>query len=100
MAGKGNAEHDGACAPPYRGAAALLESGLDLLPDGFAIFNRELSLVARNAPFGTLCGYPDDLCEPGVTLETLLRHDALHGAFGRGDCEKRIATSAIPSSFL
>ena len=70
---------------------ALLASGLDLLQDGFAIFDRDLVLVERNAPFCTLCGYPDDLCRPGAALETLLHHDAAHGDSGPGDPEERIA---------
>src|SRR5436190_2818860 len=42
--------------------------GLDQLSEGFAIFDRELRLVFCNKPFCDLRGYPEALCQPGVTL--------------------------------
>ena len=77
--------------PPRGDADALLKSGLDLLEDGFGIFDRDLRLVARNGPFCSLCGIPEDLCQPGVPLETLLRHASLHDDHGLLDVEGRIA---------
>ena len=73
------------------GADALLHSGLDLLPDGLGVFDRELILVARNARFCEFGGYSDDLCRPGVALETLLREDAIAGDPEPGDLEEQIA---------
>ena len=73
-------------------ADALLMSGLDLFKDGFGIFDQDLILVAQNAPFCALRGYPDDLCQPGVTLEALLRHNAMCGDYGPGDVDEQVAT--------
>ena len=78
--------------PPRGDAEALLKSGLDLLEDGFGLFDRNLRLLARNDPFCSLGGFPDDLCQPGVPLETLLRHGSMHGAHGPLDVEDQIAT--------
>ena len=54
-------------------AGALLKSGLDLLEEGFGIFDGDHVLVARNAPLGALLGIPDDRCQPGAALVSLLR---------------------------
>ena len=78
--------------PPPRDLDALLKSGLDLLADGFGIFDSDLTLVSHNESFRTLCGLPDDLCRPGTKLEALLRHGALRGEYGPGEVEERIAT--------
>ena len=77
--------------PSRHDAGGLLKSGLDLLEDGFAVFDRALRLVARNAPFCTLSGLPDDVCRPGVALEALLRHAAMRGDYGPGDVEEQVA---------
>ena len=78
--------------PPRYDVGALLKSGLSLIEDGFAIFDRDLALVARNAPFCTLWELPDDRCRPGMTLEALLRHAAMPGDPEPPDVEDRIAS--------
>ena len=75
----------------HRDTDPLLRIGLDLLNDGLGIFDQDLVLVARNAPFCTLCGYPDELCRPGVALKTLLRHDAMRDDCEPGNDDERIA---------
>ena len=84
--------------PPPGDAAPLLHSALDLLEDGFGIFDRDLTLVARNERFCTLAGLPDDLCRSGTPLEALLRHGAALGDRGPADVEEQIAASAHRSS--
>ena len=81
MATRTTAEHTRIDLPLQRDNDALLKSALDLLEEGFGIFDQDLTLIARNAPFCRLYGFPDDLCQPGATLEALLRHDVM-----RGDC--------------
>ena len=73
------------------GAAGLLQSGLDLLADGFGVFDRELVLAACNERFRELGGYSDALCRPGVALETLLRESAGEGSPEPGASAQRIA---------
>ena len=86
------AERAGIDEPPQRDAGALLKSGLDLFEDGFGIFDENLTLVVRNELFCSLCGFPDDLCQPGVPLEALLRHGAMRGDHGPSDIAEQIAT--------
>ena len=82
MAKKAAAEHTRIDLLLQRGNDAPLNSALDLLEEGFGIFDQDLTLIARNAPFRGLYGFPDDLCQPGATLEELLRHHVT-----RDDCE-------------
>ncbi len=82
MATKVAAEHTRVDLLLQRDNEAPLKSALDLLEEGFGIFDQGLTLIARNAPFCRLYGFPDDLCQPGATLEALLRHDVMGG-----DCE-------------
>ena len=53
----------------------VVMSVLDLLEDGFAAFDRNLVLVARNEPFCALQGLSGNGCRPGVKLETLFRNE-------------------------
>lgn len=73
------------------GAAVPLQSGLDLLADGFGVFDGELVLAACNKRFRELGGYSDALCRPGVALETLLRESAGEGSPEPGASAQRIA---------
>jgi class 3 adenylate cyclase/PAS domain-containing protein len=65
----------------------LVEAGLDALDVGFAIFDRNLKLVANNRLFGTLRGYPVDLLKPGTDIIELYRFNAERGDYGPGDAE-------------
>ena len=65
--------------------AALIRAGLDTLDFGFAIFDRDLRLVASNKAFRTLRGYPAALCEPGTELIEFYRFNAERGDYGPGN---------------
>ena len=67
--------------------ASLVRAGLDTLPFGFAIFDRELRLVASNKAFRTLRGYPAALCRPGTGIIEFYRFNAARGDYGAGDVE-------------
>ena len=90
MATKAAAEHTRIDLLLQRDNEAPLKSALDLLEEGFGIFDQDLALIAQNAPFRRLYGLPDDLCQPGATLEELLRHDVM-----RGDCEPAVVEEQI-----
>ncbi len=66
---------------------AIVEAGLDALDFGFAIFDRNLKLVANNKAFIELRGYPAALCEPGTDIIELYRFNAERGDYGPGDAE-------------
>ena len=54
----------------------LVRAGLDTLQFGFAIFDRDLKLVACNTAFRTLRGYPAALCRPGTEIVEFYRYNA------------------------
>jgi signal transduction histidine kinase/DNA-binding response OmpR family regulator len=64
-------------------------AGIDVLPDGFVLFDREERLVVCNQRYREM--FPDSapIMHPGVTFEELLRHGLKHGhvpdAAGRED---------------
>ena len=72
-------------------ALNLLLAGLDLMKQGFAVFDEELRLVTCNPKFSQVRGYPQELCEPGTPLEALLRYNAEQGDYGSGDIETGVA---------
>ncbi len=65
----------------------LVRAGLDTLHFGFAIFDRDLKLVASNKAFRTLRGYPTALCQPGTEIVEFYRYNARRGDYGAGDVE-------------
>ena len=72
-------------APAGHGAVDSIAAALDLLGEGFAVFDRSLVLVQCNAPFRELRGYPEALCRPGVPISALLQFNAARGDYGPGD---------------
>ncbi len=71
-------------------AARLTRAGLDTLNFGFAVFDRDLRLVATNKAFRTLRGYPAALCKPGTELVELYRFNAQRGDYGSGEVEMQV----------
>src|SRR4051812_41286173 len=65
----------------------LLGQGLDLLDEGFGIFDPTLTLVECNRRFGELLGCPPELCRPGMPIIDLYRFHAARGEYGSGDRE-------------
>jgi PAS domain-containing protein len=65
----------------------LARAGLDTLPFGFAIFDAQLALMARNRAFCTLRGYPVAPCRPGTAVIDFYRFNARRGDYGPGDAE-------------
>ena len=67
--------------------APLLRTGLDALSFGFAVFDRDLKLVACNQTFRDLRGYPARLCKPGTGIKDLYRFNAERGDYGPGEVD-------------
>ena len=74
-------------APQLVTPESLINAGLDALNVGFAIFNKNLKLVASNRAFRTLRGYPITLTRPGTDIIELYRFNAERGDYGPGDAE-------------
>lgn len=71
-----------------RQANHLLQAVMDNLPDGLSVFDANLHLKAHNAQFRQLLDLPDSLFEvPIVTFESIIRHNALRGEYGKGPVE-------------
>ena len=73
-----------------RSAAAgttLLQAACERLPVGFALFDAGFRLVAWNARFAALRGYPRKLVKAGTPLESFVRFDAERGEYGAGAIE-------------
>ena len=70
---------------------SLVRMGLDLLNEGFGVFDPDLRLIACNRRFGELREYPDELCRPGTQLEEMLRFGAVRGDYGAGEVEQLVA---------
>ena len=84
-------------APAQASAASEWLPALDLLGQGFAVFDAELRLVVCNARFGTLRIVPPSLCRPGTSLEAILRFFAQRGDYGPGDIDTLVRVAIEPS---
>jgi PAS domain-containing protein len=73
-------------------ATPLIHAGLDALSFGFAVFDKNLKLVASNEAFRTLRGYPTALCRPGTEIVELYRFNAERGDYGPGDAEAQASS--------
>ncbi len=71
-------------------ATQWLETGLNLLGQGFGIFDQDLRLVVCNACFPELGEYPQELCQPGTSLTDFIRFNAKRGDYGAGNIEAHI----------
>ncbi len=56
----------------------VLQTALDHVRQGIAVFDKELTLVCWNRQFGELFDLPHDLTRVGIVLGDILRHIAQH----------------------
>jgi C4-dicarboxylate-specific signal transduction histidine kinase/ActR/RegA family two-component response regulator len=70
---------------------------LDLLGQGFAVFDADLKLVACNARFGVLRDVPAPLRRPGASLEDIVRFFAQRGDYGPGQVDALVRAAIAPS---
>jgi Na+/proline symporter/signal transduction histidine kinase len=69
----------------------ILQSALDHVRQGIAVFDKDMHLICWNRQFGEILDLPHHIVRIGVTLEEMLRHEAECGAFGPGDPGKLVA---------
>jgi Na+/proline symporter/signal transduction histidine kinase len=65
----------------------ILQTALDHVRQGIAVFDKELQLVCWNRQFGELLDLPPSLTRVGNGLDEILRHNAAQGALGPGAAE-------------
>ena len=69
----------------------ILQTALDHVRQGIAVFDKDLHLVCWNRQFGEILDLPPHAVRVGAALAELLRINAVNGAFGPGDTDKLIA---------
>jgi Na+/proline symporter/signal transduction histidine kinase/CheY-like chemotaxis protein len=79
----------------------ILQTALDHVRQGIAVFDKELRLSCWNRQFGEMLELTPDLVRVGVSLEEILRFGAYRGQFGEGPVgtlvADRIARYAAPA---
>jgi Na+/proline symporter/signal transduction histidine kinase len=82
----------------------ILQTALDHVRQGIAVFDKSMHLVCWNRQFGEVLGLPPEVVRIGIGLEEILRHNANKGAFGPGKpealVEERIAGYVGGEPFL
>jgi PAS domain S-box-containing protein len=76
---------------PIEARSIMLEAGLDLIDQGFSLFDSELKLVAANRTFARLLGFPESMVRIGTPFEAFIRYNAERGEYGEGDIDELIA---------
>ena len=62
----------------------ILQTALDHVRQGIAVFDKELALVCWNRQFGEILDLPHELTRVGMPLDDILRHIAQHGGADTG----------------
>jgi Na+/proline symporter/signal transduction histidine kinase len=62
----------------------ILQTALDHVRQGIAVFDKELALVCWNRQFGEILDLPHELTRVGITLHEILRYIAQHGERAAG----------------
>jgi signal transduction histidine kinase/PAS domain-containing protein len=63
----------------------ILQTALDHVRQGIAVFDSERHLVCWNHQFGEILDLPPSVLRVGVTLRDILQYNAARGALGDGD---------------
>lgn len=69
----------------------ILQTALDHVRQGIAVFDKDLQLVCWNRHFGEMLGLPPELVRIGAALDAILRFGAERGDFGSGNLDALVA---------
>jgi Na+/proline symporter/CheY-like chemotaxis protein len=69
----------------------ILQTALDHVRQGIAVFDKDLALVCWNRQFGEIFDLPHALSRIGITLEEILRYIAQQGARDSHDLDAQVA---------
>ena len=69
----------------------ILQTALDHVRQGIAVFDKDLALVCWNRQFGEIFDLPHSLTRIGIALDEILRHIAKEGAGDVRDLEEEVA---------
>ena len=73
----------------------ILQTALDHVRQGIAVFDRELALLCWNRQFGELLDLPHDLTRIGIPLDEILRHIAQQGGRDAKDLDGQVAERIV-----
>src|SRR5690348_6755469 len=65
----------------------ILQTALDHVRQGIAVFDKDLQLICWNRQFGEILDLPPALTRVGMGLDEILRHNAEQGALGPGEVD-------------
>ncbi len=65
----------------------ILQTALEHVSEGIAVFDKELQLVCWNRTFGEILDLPRDMIGIGTRIDEILRLHAERGVFGTGDID-------------
>jgi Na+/proline symporter/signal transduction histidine kinase len=68
----------------------ILQSALDHVRQGIAVFDKELQLICWNRQFGEILDLPAELVRGGIGLSEILRFNATRGALGTGRVDELV----------
>jgi Na+/proline symporter/signal transduction histidine kinase len=69
----------------------ILQTALEHVSEGIAVFDKDLQLVCWNRTFGEILDLPRDMIGIGTRLDEILRLHAERGIYGPGDIEELVA---------
>lgn len=69
----------------------ILQSAIDHVQEGIAVFDRDLQLICWNSQFGEMLDLPPELARLGARLDEILRAAADRGDLGPGDPAELVA---------
>jgi signal transduction histidine kinase len=69
----------------------LLQSTMENVRQGIAVYDEELRLVWWNHRFSDYLKLPEEFARIGVTAEEIIRYSAEHGEYGPGDVDTIVA---------
>ena len=70
----------------------ILQTALDHVRQGIAVFDKDLQLICWNQQFGELLDLPPTLTRAGIKLDEILRYNAAHDSSAPEVIEERIHT--------
>ncbi|MEX2128229.1 MAG: PAS domain-containing hybrid sensor histidine kinase/response regulator [Xanthobacteraceae bacterium] len=69
----------------------ILQSAIDHVQEGIAVFDKDLQLICWNSQFGEMLDLPPDIGRLGARLDEILRVAAERGDFGPGHAGELVA---------
>ncbi len=73
----------------------ILQTALDHVRQGIAVFDKELALLCWNRQFGEIFDLPHGLTRIGIALDEILRHIAKNGARDAKELDEQVAERIV-----